>query len=231
MPLAKIPLEDICHSQPDPFGQSQQRYNPQRQKDYNILNIDLLHKTAEVGFQGLTLNFSLETGRPLQEWVLDDIELLYSALVYAYPLIQKELNQNYAQRAFGLDRKDLGRLNNFLQLAAKEKDKYLEDKKSQTGSFYFGEVDLPDTRYLGQKNQAHSYQCKINNSILIIKISSKPKNLYLFESSVTLKNANYPHFSSQRWVDSSKTSLEEEIDFERQTAENVNAYALEIFCR
>lgn len=214
MPIAHIPLESICRAADDPFGRD-------KIIEVSTITIELMYAQVCVSFMDSEINIHKDSGKPAEETDIDTAKQLYSLLEQAYAEVKNKTESGQtSQSAFGLNNKELRELERFLELALSEKDDYLarfkaekDSLKSSLSSTDFGDAD--HFEYLGQKEGAHLYENVGDLARYDVKlIPVEEGNIFKIESSATITGANRPHFTSCRFVDLTRSSVDKELNLE-----------------
>lgn len=201
------------------------------------VSIDMLTNELylELPYMPVTsIRLSSATGRPIDELDEETANEVYDVIGYILPRVERKLGESKVQGAYGVDRVQLEKLKSSLMKILAQKDAYLKEKfpkHDNDDNILRIESDMGGMKYYGQQGDVHLFYLNYRDKhTFTVRIEPKGKEgIYLLTSAAMLSGANTPHFRSERYVDITRTHIEDEIGREKNALERFTDHALKNF--
>lgn len=233
MPKIKFIVEsDNNPSLIDPFARDTVDTN-EREVSIDLLTNELYLELSDYKPVGY-IRISLTTGRPFDELEKETVNEMYNVLGYILPRVERKLDESKVQGAYGLDRVQLEKLKKSLAIILAQKDDYLKEKfpsKNESDSQQIIDSDMGGMKYFGQ-HEGTALFCldyRRKHTFTVRVAPTKEEGVYLLTSTAMLSGANTPHFRSERYIDITRTQIEDEIGRERGSLERATDHASKNF--
>ena len=216
----------------DPFARSSVN-SDDRNVSIDILTNELYVELSDY-IPAEQIRFSLTTGRPIEELDEATANEMYKVLWYIFPHVERKVSESKIHGAYGLDRAQLEKLKKSLSKILAEKDAYLKEKfpkQDSDNDILRIDSDMGRMEYHGQQNNAHVFFLNYKDKhTFTVRLEPKgEEGVYLLTSTAMLSGANTPHFKSERYVDITRTHIEDEIGRERNSLERATDHATKNF--